>query len=53
MPMCQYGYVASRDIALYPMVRVKRYVGFSWAGVVGMVRRDGSIAFREISLSPW
>ena len=49
MPMCQGGYVASREIALYPVVRVKRYVGFSWAGVC----RDGTIAFREIVLSPW
>ena len=52
MPMCQCGYVASREIALYLVVRVKRYVGFSWAGVVGTVCQDGSIAFREIALSP-
>ena len=37
MSMCQCGYVASREIALYPVVRVKRYVGFSWAKVVGTV----------------
>ena len=24
MPMCQCGFVASREIALYPVVRVKR-----------------------------
>ena len=30
MPMCQCVFVASREIALYPVVRVKRYVGFSW-----------------------
>ena len=37
MPMRQCGFVASREVALYPVVRVKRYVGFSWAGVC----RDG------------
>ena len=49
MLMCQCGFIASREIALYPVVKVKRYVGFSWVGVC----RDGSIAFREIALSPW
>ena len=49
MPMCQCGFVASREIALYPVVRVKRYVGFSWGGVC----QDGSIGFRDIAFSPW
>ena len=48
MPMCQCGYDASREIALYPVVGLSA-LGFSWAGVC----RDGSMTFRGIALSPW
>ena len=53
MPMCQCGYVASREITLYPVVRVSAMWDSLGLGFVGTICRGGNIAFREIALSPW